>query len=199
MRRVYNMIVSRLTLFQNPAWLDETAFEALFLAHYSAVYGVAFRLTGNPHEADDLTAETFWRLWQRPPARDENVAGWLYRVATRLGYNSLRAGRRREGHETAATRGLPDGLWNIAAPPDPAETAELREERAAVRAVLKRLPLRDVQVLTLRHAGLAYKEIAAALEIAPGSVGTLLARAEERFAKQYRGMYQEGEPDAPER
>ena len=190
------MDVSRTNFFRSPARLDERAFEALFYEHYSAVYGVLFRLTGDSHEADDLTAETFWRLWERPPDRDENLLGWLYRVATRLGYNALRAGRRRERYETG---GL---AWNEP-PPDPDRAAEQSEERAAVRAVLRELDLRDVQLLLLRHAGLPYKEIAAAVGIAPGSVGTLLARAEARFAARYRagnrGSIQEGETDAPDR
>jgi RNA polymerase sigma-70 factor (ECF subfamily) len=193
------MDVSRIDFLHNPAWLDESAFEALFFEHYSVVYGVVFRLTGDPHEADDLTAETFWRLWQRPPSRAENIAGWLFRVATRLGYNALRGSRRRDDHESAAARNLPEGAWGAAAAPDPAYTVEQREERANVRAILRQMPLREVQVLTLRHAGLSYKEIAAALEVAPGSIGTLLARAEARFAARYREKHQKGEADAPER
>lgn len=189
------MVVTRPNFLRSPAWLDESTYEALFFQHYTAVYNIVFRLTGDAHEADDLTAETFWRLWQRPPARDENIAGWLYRVATRLGYNALRAGRRRDAHESAAAKSLPAADWGASAAPDPAQAAELREERAAVQAVLRQMPLRDVQVLALRHAGLAYKEIAAAVQTAPGSVGTLLARAEARFA----ALYRKGEAHAPER
>jgi RNA polymerase sigma-70 factor (ECF subfamily) len=191
------MDVSRTGIFNNAVKLDERAFEALFFEHYDAVYGVLFRLTGDPHEADDLTAETFWRLWSRPPSRDENVAGWLYRVATNLGYNALRASKRRRFHEQEEGE-APGELLGSAAPgsaADPARQAELREDRERVRAVLRQMPLRDVQILLLRYAGLAYKEIAAAAGVAPGSVGTLLARAEARFADLFR----KGDTDAPER
>jgi RNA polymerase sigma-70 factor (ECF subfamily) len=44
---------------------------------------------------------------------------------------------------------------------------------------------REAQLLILRHSGLAYKEIAAALGVAPGSIGTLLARAEKEFERLY--------------
>jgi RNA polymerase sigma-70 factor (ECF subfamily) len=60
-----------------------------------------------------------------------------------------------------------------------------REERVRVRAALARLPERSAKLLLLRHAGLSYAEIAAAVEVAPGSVGTLLARAERAFVAQY--------------
>lgn len=181
------MDVSRTDLYHNPARWDERAFEALFLEHYPGVYGVLFRLTGDAQAADDLTAETFWRLWDRPPARQENLSGWLYRVATHLGYNALRAEKRRSVYETAASLNAPPL-------PDPARALELREERQRVRDALRQLPLRDVQLLTLRHAGLAYREIAAVVGAAPGSIGTLLARAEARFTDLFR----KGENDAPE-
>jgi len=160
---------------------DQSAFEATFREHYPRVFSVLFRLVGDPAEAEDLTVETFWRLWQRAPDDRGPLGGWLYRVAVRLGFNALRAARRRTGYESAAGR---DALEQ-GAPPDPAQAAERAEERRHVRAALARLPARDAELLVLRHAGLAYKEIAAALGIAPGSVGTLLARAEREFEKLY--------------
>jgi RNA polymerase sigma-70 factor, ECF subfamily len=191
------MTVTKADLFRPAAWLDERAFEAIFQEHYAQIYAVLFHLTGDRYEADDLAAETFWRLWDQPPARDENLAGWLYRVATRLGYNTLRASQRREHYESAAAGADPeDGLGTFHADGnDPARAAEQRIERERVRVVLRQMPLRDVQVLILRHSGLSYKEIAAAVDIAAGSVGTLLSRAEAKF----EALYRRGEKDAPER
>jgi RNA polymerase sigma-70 factor (ECF subfamily) len=51
--------------------------------------------------------------------------------------------------------------------------------------VLRQMKERDAQLLILRHSGLSYREIAAALDVAPGSVGTLLARAEAEFEQRY--------------
>jgi RNA polymerase sigma-70 factor (ECF subfamily) len=177
------MAVSKADFFRAPARLEKDAFEALFLEHYEAVYGVLFRLTGDRYQADDLAAETFWRLWERPPARQENVPGWLYRVATNLGYNRLRAERRRKRYETdeASAQG-----WTNSTAPDPVQATELKMERERVRAVLAGLPLRDVQALTLRHSGFSYKEIAAALDVPVHSVGTLLTRAEAKFEALYQ-------------
>ena len=47
----------------DPTTADQAAFEASFTRHYSRVYQVLFRLTGNRAEAEDLALETFWRLW----------------------------------------------------------------------------------------------------------------------------------------
>jgi RNA polymerase sigma-70 factor, ECF subfamily len=160
---------------------DERTFETLFLEHYAQVYGVLFRLVGDRAEAEDLTLETFWRLWERAPHNADHLGGWLYRVATHLGYNALRAAKRRTSYEVEA------GRFRLEhdSPPDPAQEAERRDERARVREVLSRMRPREAQLLILRHSGLAYKEIAAALGVAPGSIGTLLARAEKEFEKLY--------------
>lgn len=183
------MIVNKARLFSSPVRMDEQAFESVFLEHYAAVYGILLRLTGEPYEADDLAAETFWRLWEHPPARSENLAGWLYRVASRLGYNALRGSQRRDRYEIEAGKDALEGR----ASPDPAREIEQQHERIRVRETLRKMPVRDVQILILRHSGLSYKEIAASLNIAAGSVGTLLARAEARFEK----LYKRGDDDAP--
>ena len=66
-------------------------FETIFVEQWSRVYGVVFRLVGDKAEAEDLALETFWQLHRNPPAKRENLNGWLYRVAVNLGLNALRA------------------------------------------------------------------------------------------------------------
>ncbi|MBI3242136.1 MAG: sigma-70 family RNA polymerase sigma factor [Chloroflexi bacterium] len=160
---------------------DEAGFESVFLQNYTRVYGVLFRLVGDRAEAEDLALETFWQLWQKPPSRPDNLGGWLYRVATNLGYNALRAAKRRANYEEQAGR---DAL-DLNASPNPEQEAERAAGRGRARDVLRQLPARDAQLLILRHSGLSYKEIAAALNVSPNSIGTLLARAEEEFEKRY--------------
>lgn len=161
---------------------DTAAFDALFRRHYDRVYGLLFRLVGNRVEAEDLTQEVFLKLYHRPlhGNREHNVGAWLYRVATNMGYNHIR-GRRRFWQRNVVLVPEENSRQN-----DPAERAAERETRAAVRAALARLPERQVQLLLLRQMGLSYAELAEACEVAPGSVGTLLARAAEAFRKAYR-------------
>ena len=159
----------------------EAEFEAAFSEHYTRVYGVLFRLVGDRAQAEDLAVEAFWRLWERAPQHRENLGGWLYRVAMRLGYNALRAARRREYYELQAGR---EALEQTTSP-EPSRTVEQRQERQQVRAVLGDMKERDAQLLVLRHSGFSYREIADTLGVAPGSVGTLLARAEAEFERRY--------------
>jgi RNA polymerase sigma-70 factor, ECF subfamily len=157
------------------------AFETLFNANYAGVFGVLYRLLGDSDQAQDLAQETFWRLWRRPPHEAGSLGGWLYRVALRLGYNALRASRRRQNYEMAA--GV-DALQRTA-PPNPSAMVELRETRLRVRQVLAEMTPRSAQLLVLRYSGMSYREVADAMGLSPTSIGTLLRRAEEEFECLY--------------
>jgi RNA polymerase sigma-70 factor (ECF subfamily) len=178
-------------LFGAQPRLTADDFDRCFLEYYSRIVAVAYRLTADADEAEDLASETFWKLWQDPPRRHENLAGWLYRVVTHLGYNRLRSLRRRSYYEEHAGR-----IEVTAASLDEPEMRVIRnQERSGIRSILRDMPRRDVQILLLRNAGLSYKELAEALKVAPGSIGTLIARAERKFEM----LYSRGERDAPER
>jgi RNA polymerase sigma-70 factor (ECF subfamily) len=169
---------------------EETAFESLFAGHWRTVYGILFRLMGSREEAEDLAQEVFVRLYRNPPSlRDQDtIAPWLYRVATNLGYNALRKSRR-ESRRRERVQRLSDaeGTAGVhAVDPESASLAE--EERRTVRHALARLSEREQACLVLRHSGLSYAEVAAALGVRTGSVGTLLARAEERFRRAYQSL-----------
>jgi RNA polymerase sigma-70 factor, ECF subfamily len=154
--------------------------EALFHQQWSRLCAALYRFTGDSAEAEDLALEAFIQLWQRPPAHTANLGGWLYRVATRLGLNRLRAAARRDRYELEAGR-----VELCEAAPGPESEAAQRLEQARVRSVLAGLDERQARLLLLRHAGFSYQEIAAALELNPASIGTLLNRAEQEFRKCY--------------
>jgi RNA polymerase sigma-70 factor (ECF subfamily) len=69
-------------------------------------------------------------------------------------------------------------------PNSPEEIAIASEEEREVRTALARLPRHAATVLVLRHSGLSYAEIAEAMEVRVGQVGTMLRRAEARFRKE---------------
>jgi len=161
----------------------EDAFERAFLTYWPRLHAALTRLVGDADEAEDLALETFWRLYQRPPReRTAGLGGWLHRVAMNLGFNALRARRRRTGYELSGGQ-----EWGGGAP-DPAEVTEARARTARVRSALAELTEREAQILILRHSGFSYQEIAEALKVAPGSVGTLLARAETAFETRWHTM-----------
>lgn len=163
---------------------QEDVFEAAFAENWDWVCGVLLHLVGDPDEAEDLALEVFYRLHERPPGDWQTLRSWLHRVATNVGLNALRARKRRKYYEeTAGKIHLRQSTFL-----DPAAEVERREEQQLVREVLAHMKPRAAQLLILRHTGLSYAEIAAALNIAPGSVGTMLARAEKKFERLYRKL-----------
>ena len=172
---------------------DPADFEAVFHQQWSRLCAALYRFTGDPAEAEDLALEAFVQLWQRPPERADNLGGWLYRVATRLGLNHLRSAARRDRYEQEA---LAERLTQ-SAPPGADCEVEDRQERARVRAVLAQMDERQARMLLMRHAGFSYQEIAAALGLNPSSIGTLLNRAEQVFEKQYQAGLPANRPAYP--
>jgi RNA polymerase sigma-70 factor (ECF subfamily) len=162
---------------------NDTWFEVVFQEHWQRVYGLLFRLVGDHAEAEDLALETFWRLYDQQPsfANEHQLNGWLYRVATNLGFNALRARKRRQHYEGQAGHQILDEkpVFN------PDAEFDREQERQQVRLALTEMNPRSAKLLILRHSGFSYAEIAGTLGIAPGSVGTLLARAEDEFEARY--------------
>jgi RNA polymerase sigma factor (sigma-70 family) len=167
-------------------WADG-AFEELYVGNYTRIVGVLLRLLGDRARAEELANDVFWRLYRQGmlPNPGGNVAGWLYRTATNLGIDVLRASARRKRYEDAAGRVGPEQT----APLDPLDGLLLAERRARVRAVLARLKPAQAQILVLRASGCSYQELAEVLGVKRGSVGTMLARAETEFQKNYREAY----------
>lgn len=172
---------------EEPSQFKHTsAFETIFRENWNRVCVVLFRLVGDRDEAEDLALEVFWRLYQRPvdQGQDHNLYGWLYRVATNLGYNALRSRKRRRLYEEEAGKlALEHG--NAASPDVETEQAE---ERQLVRRTLAQMKPRSAQLLVLRNSGLSYAEIAQSLGVSPNSIGTLLVRAEQEFEKHYQAV-----------
>jgi RNA polymerase sigma-70 factor (ECF subfamily) len=150
--------------------------EQVFRATYPRVVAVAARVLGSRDEAEDVAQEVFLTFGRSSVPAGQAV-GWLTVAAAHTALNHLRSGRRRAVREEAARDGAP-------ASPDVADAVVTRDERRLVRAALARLPRRQAVALVLRHSGLSYAEVAAALELSPGSVGTTVRRAESALRKE---------------
>jgi RNA polymerase sigma-70 factor (ECF subfamily) len=164
-------------------------FEETFRRSHPRLVRLAWRVLRDQGEAEDVAQETLVRLADAAvldrPAPE--VDAWLTRVCLNRASNRLRGRARARERDDRSGR-----LEPRLTAEDPAVEVTHADERARVRAVLAELPDRQRAVLVLRHSGYAYREIAAAVEVAVGSVGTLLARAERAF----RAAYDDARPDA---
>ena len=154
-------------------------FEAAFQDHQAPLFRYVHRLVGDSDLASDVVQESFFRLLSNP-LPDEDVRRWLFTVATNLVRDDARMRVRRQ-------RLLVEQYGSSDLAGDPIEVPDqttIRNERiSAARAALEQLSERDRQMLLMREEGFRYSEIAKVIDVAPGSVGTLLARALRRFAK----------------
>ncbi len=165
------------------------SFESLFHEYWAPVCRLLTRLVSDPAEAEDLALETFFRLYQKHslPEEDFNPRGWLWRVATNLALQSIRSFKRREHYEIRAGRGALDEAPET----HPPEILDEREDRRFARLVLAQMNPRQAELLIMRYSGMAYKEIAATLNLSPTSIGPLLLRAERDFERRYRALVEE--------
>lgn len=157
---------------------DPSRFVAVFRHHYPTVLRALRRVTVSRAEAEDLAQDTFVSLgWHRfDDGREHNLRGWLLRTAINRALNARRGRARRAGREASV------GLQLVgSAASDP----EQAHERARVREVLCRLEPRHSQLLVLRAVGLSYSELASVIGVAPGSIGTLLVRAQRAFTAAF--------------
>jgi RNA polymerase sigma factor (sigma-70 family) len=150
--------------------------EQVFRAAYPRVVNIAARVLGSRNEAEDVAQEVFL-AFGRSSVRADQAMGWLSVAAAHTALNHSRSGRRRAFREEAAGDG-------DAVSPDIADAVVTLDERRRVRAALARLPRRQAVALVLRHSGLSYAEVAAALDLSPGSVGTTVRRAESALREE---------------
>lgn len=151
--------------------------DEIFHRDYQRVVGVAARVLGSRDQAEDVAQDVFLNFGRSSVPAGE-ARGWLSVAAAHTALNLLRSGRRRASREETAAAA------DDAPVSDVAEAVVTLEERSRVRAALARLPRKQAVALVLRHSGLSYADVAAALDLSPGSVGTTVRRAESALRNE---------------
>ena len=151
-------------------------FEAFFRDHYRVVVRLAQSVVRDPQRAEDVAQEVFLAAFRRFPSDYSQAAGWVRVAAVHTALNALRGERRRDTRQRLAQ--------DVGSLPSVEDTVIGREARGELRRVLARLPRRSAAVLVMRHGGMSYVEIAEALGVKVGQVGTLLRRAESALGKE---------------
>jgi RNA polymerase sigma-70 factor (ECF subfamily) len=176
--RLKKMTETAVDVLERFASGDAAAFEALFREHQGQVYGWIVRIVRDPAAAEDLTLETFWRIY-RTRSRFDPRCGfgpWARRIATNLAIGHLGARRDQTGFSDEAAPVEARSL-----PPDAAVRADVREK---VAAAFEKLPakLRAAATLAMIEET-PYAEIGAALGISVGAVKSRVFRATHLLRK----------------
>jgi RNA polymerase sigma factor (sigma-70 family) len=151
--------------------------DAVFRRHYQLVVGVAARVLGSRDQAEDVAQEVFLSFGRSSVPAGE-ARGWLCVAAAHIALNLLRTRRRRQSREEAVAAA------DDVVVADVAEAVVTSEERTRVRSALAHLPRKQAVALVLRHSGLSYAEVGAALGLSPSSVGTTIRRAESALRRE---------------
>ncbi|MGW0519104.1 RNA polymerase sigma factor SigE [Crossiella sp. NPDC003009] len=153
-----------------PTW-DEVVRE-----HADRVYRLAYRLTGNQHDAEDLTQETFIRVFRHLTAyKPGTFEGWLHRITTNLFLDMVRRKQR------VKMEGLPDDQDRIADDgPTPEEVYEETHLSPELQAALDEVPPEFRAAVVLCDVeGLSYEEIGATLGVKLGTVRSRIHRGRQ--------------------
>jgi RNA polymerase sigma-70 factor (ECF subfamily) len=154
-----------------------TGFHDLYENYSRDVYRFALYLSGDPVLADDITSETFVRVWSSPePIRLATVKGYLLTIARNLWLMERRRYSRRQALDEV-NETLPD------IGPSALRKVEAKDELGRVLRALQELPEVDRTALLMRaNEGLPYEEIAVALGLPIATVKVKVHRARLRLA-----------------
>jgi RNA polymerase sigma-70 factor (ECF subfamily) len=155
--------------------------ERLFHLYHAALVRYLTRRLGDRDWAEEVAQETFLRALRQERLTSER--SWLFAVATNLVRDEARKDERRRRHLQLLAEEQRDEVVE----PAPLDSERAREQALARRAV-DALAERDRLALLMKEEGLNYEEIAGALGLSVGSIGTTLARARRRLAEAYETL-----------
>ncbi|MBI2844658.1 MAG: sigma-70 family RNA polymerase sigma factor [Armatimonadetes bacterium] len=170
------------TLVERSLTGDTEAFAALVERYQSALFRLAYAMTGNREDAEDLCQECFLHIYRVLPKYnpDYRFSTWFKRVATNLFIDQLRKPRRRETCVDCIDDVLERAIESWEPAPDPEEAACRRDEAKRILSAVNRLPTELRIPFTLRYLDdLSFKEIAEILDLPIGTVSTRIRRGTE--------------------
>ena len=164
--------------------MDDAELERLFRTYHPALVRYLTRRLGDRDWAEEVAQETFLRALRQDRLTSER--SWIFAVATNLVRDEARKEERRRRHLTLLAAEERERESEM-----PTPTVERMQEAALARRAVDALAERDRLALLMREEGLSYPEIAEALGLSIGSIGTTLARARRRLAETYEALQAE--------
>jgi len=157
---------------ESPGW-EPPSWDEIVREHADRVYRLAYRLTGNSHDAEDLTQETFIRVFRSLASYQPGTfEGWLHRITTNLFLDMVRRRNR------LRMEGLPEDTDRLAGGgPEPELVYSETHLDPALQASLDELaPEFRAAVVLCDIEGLSYEEIGATLGVKLGTVRSRIHR-----------------------
>lgn len=164
---------------------DHPAFQSLFEKYKKIVFHMAYRLTGNLHEAEDIVQEVFFKVYKgiKGFRQESSLKTWILKITINLCRNYY---RRKKLFSFFSLSHGPQGdeeyPSEIGIQDDPSETIFHRQRLEVLRKAMMRLPRRQREVFVMKHLEeMKIKEIAEALDCSEGTVKAHLFKAIRRL------------------
>jgi len=167
---------------------NQLAFRVLVERHSRPVFHLAFRMSGNEQDAEDLVQETFLRAYKQLNRFDGRSAfgTWLYRICTNCALDLLRSRKsRKEVKVHSPEEGAPSWLDSIAGrEPGPDRLTQSKQIAALLEPALNQLSETERTAFVLRHyEGCDIEEIARRLGVQPNAAKHSVFRAVQKLRR----------------
>ena len=178
------------------------AFEELMLRYQDRLITILRHLVGDAEQAEDLAQDVFVRVYRSRKTYEPSAkfATWFFTIANNVVLNAMRSRSRRHEHTISPRDSGPlgarpmDVLATVRSSQMPARLLDKAEMRDVVRMAIEALPERQrLAVLLCKFEGLSYADIAAALELTPQAVKSLLSRARINLREILQPYFDSGE------
>lgn len=160
---------------------DSDGFRALVERHSRGMFRLAYRMTSNEQDAEDVVQEAFLRAFRRLDQYDERArfSSWLFRITANCAYDALRARKRRDEEQwPESTDGSETPLDFPTADPAPDRLMLSVEIRRRVGVAMSRMSAQEKAAFVLRHfEGMSIAEIGASLELEASAAKQSVLRA----------------------
>jgi RNA polymerase sigma-70 factor (ECF subfamily) len=166
---------------------DRDAFRVLVERHAKAIFRLAYRMTGNETDAEDMVQETFLRAWREIPRFDGRAAfgTWLHRICANRTVDFLRSRNRWQTVGPDSQDEEYDPFRNLASDlPSPERIARSAQASAMLAPVMASLSEIERAAFVMRHyEGLAIEEISRSLGVQPGAARHSIFRAVRKLRR----------------
>jgi RNA polymerase sigma-70 factor (ECF subfamily) len=166
---------------------DADAFRVLVERHSNPLFRLAFRMTGNEQDAEDIVQETLLRAYRRLAKFDERASfrTWLYRITVNCSLDLVRARKRRSEQSGSANPEMDDPLESLAATgPTPDRMAMSEEARSRIAEAMEELSVSEKTAFVLRHyEGMCIDEVSRVLGCRPGAARHSVFRAVQKLRR----------------
>jgi RNA polymerase sigma-70 factor, ECF subfamily len=171
---------------------DRDAYRLLVERHSRNVFRLAYRMTGNQHDAEEVVQEAFLRAYQKLRQFESraNFGTWVYRIAANYAIDRMRQKKSEDSRRELPARETEDGaefdlMSSVPdAAPSPERLAQSGQLAARMRVALRELSEAERTAFVMRHwNGAGIEEIAQALESSTSAAKNTVFRSVQKLRK----------------